>query len=318
MARPAFPKNLIEFQARFSSTESCFEFLRDARWPEGFKCPACGAGKSYPRQDSKALECSGCGKITSVTAGTVMHRSKIPLQAWLWTAWLMVSSKSGISALELSRQIGVNRETAFALLHKLRHAMVAPERTLLTGTVEVDEAYVGASDRGRKGPGGTGKSVVVGAVEVRDGRPARIRLRVLESATAEALGLFLRDNVEPGARVITDGNVAYTRIAGYKHTRVIAGRDGAEQDDVLPYFHTAISNLKAWLAGTHHGAVKDWHLQGYLDEFCYRYNRRDNLGAAFGRLFELTPTVGKLTYEALYAKGDKVKSRALRRKEGEK
>ncbi len=201
--------------------------------------------------------------------------------------------------MELGRQFGVNHEVAFTMLHKLRCAMVAPERTKLTGVVEVDEAFFGSPRKERKE-----KFVVVGAVEVREKRPTRIRLRLVESGRWDELREFVEDTVVKGSHIVTDGNRAYAAIPGYKHTRKINGRDGEKHPDILPYFHTAIGNLRAWINGTHHGAIREQHLQAYLDEFCFRYNRRDNLALAFVRLLELTPAVGQLTYADLYSKGD--------------
>lgn len=296
-----FPKNLIEFQQRFNNEEDCFAFIKEIRWPEGFKCHKCGHKKSYDR-GFKSIECAKCRTVVSATAGTVMHRSKQSLVMWMWAAWLMVNSKGGISAMELARQFGVNREIVFQMLHKLRHAMVAPERTKLTGVVEVDEAFIGSS---RHGHDMDKKSIVVGAVEIRGKKPTRLRLRVVKRASWEELKEFVEDTIDVGSRLMTDGNRAYAAISGYKHTRRIAGRDGAEHPNILPYFHTAIGNLRAWINGTHHGAIRPQHLQAYLDEFCFRYNRRNNLALAFVRLLELTPLVGKLTYEDLYSKGEK-------------
>lgn len=300
MMRPDFPRNLLEFQRRFSTEEACRDFIRDVRWPKGFICPACSHKEAHVRKDTGGFQCRACGKITSVTAGTVMHRTHLPLTAWMWAAWLLVTSKGGISGLELSRQFGIRQESAFTLLHRLRHAMVAPERSRLRGVVEVDETYVGGFERGRIGRGTEKKALVVGAVEVRGKKPTRIRLRLIEDGSYRHIHGFIRDTIEPGSLLVTDGSGAYKDIPGYRHSVKIAGQEGVEQDDVLPYFHTAISNLKAWLKGTHHGAVRRHHLQAYLNEFCFRYNRRENLGEAFMRLLELSPAVGSLPYSELY------------------
>jgi transposase-like protein len=230
-----------------------------------------------------------------------MHKSKVSPRAWLWAAWLVVSSKGGISALELSRQLGLSYETAFTMLHKLRRAMVAPDREPLRGTVEVDETYVGGPQSGPRGRGALGKTLVVGAVECRGRVPKRIRLRVVKTADRATLHAFVRDVVEPGSTMVTDGHQGYDELGGYGHREQVVGRKGVTKEDVLPSFHMAIGNLKAWLNGTHHGAVTAKHLQAYLDEFAFRYNRRRNLGAAFQRLLGLVPQVGTLTYEALYA-----------------
>lgn len=302
VAKPTFPSNLLDFQRRFSTEDACHAFVRDSRWPDGFRCPKCGNPGAYDLSDRKAVECAKCRYQASVTAGTIMHKSKLPLQVWLWAAWLMVSSKGGVSALELARQLDISRESAFALLHKLRHAMVAPERTQLSGRVEVDETLVGGPVHGK----GSGRfhgaqDIVVGAVEVKGEYPTRIRLRVIPEADSIHLHKFIRENVEEGSTVVTDGHPAYPGLGGFKHVQQVVGRGGLMRKDVLKFFHTMVSNLKAWLGGTHHGAVSSEHLQAYLNEFAFRFNRRGNLGAAFGRLLELAPTVGTLRYEDIYA-----------------
>jgi len=221
-----------------------------------------------------------------------MANTKVPLCSWLWAAWLVVSSKGGHSAKELARQIGVTYETAFTMLHRLRHAMVSPDRTLLSGAVEVDESFFG--------PHGDSEQVtIVGAVEVRDRGPARCRFRVVDEADAESLKGFIREMIEPGSTVVTDGATMYKGLEGYRHEVQIAGK-GYARKEVLPNYHIAVSNLRSWLQGTHHGAVSAKHLQAYLNEFCFRYNRRGNLAAAFQTLLGLVPKVGMLGYASLY------------------
>ena len=314
MTRPNFPTTLLEFQRQFSTEEGCYAYVLNARWPDGFKCPKCSAATAYDRLKRKQVECSGCGYCASVTAGTIMHKSKLSLSVWLWAAWLMVSSKGGISALELSRQMGISEESAFTLLHKLRHAMVDPERTKLSGRVEVDETYIGGPVEGRgSGKFKGGQVIVVGAVEVADKMPKRIRFRVVEDGNRDDLHRFIQDVVEQGSKIVTDGNPAYLGLPGYTHITEIVGRSGVERGEALVYFHTAASNLKAWLKGTHHGAVSPEHLQAYLNEFSFRYNRRGNLGAAFARLLELGPTVGTRKNDDLYGEHPPHKNPARRK-----
>ena len=300
MSRPAFPTNLLAFQRQFSSDEACYEYVRDSRWPDGFRCPTCGHPDAYPRGKRKQVECAKCGYCVSVTAGTVMANTKVQLRAWLTAAWLMVTSKGGHSSSELERQIGVSHETAFTMLHKLRHAMVAPERTPLRGRVEVDESYVGGPEPGRPGRGAETKMMIVGAVEDRgdrgrENRAGRVRFRLVEKGDAENLKRFVREVVEPGSLILTDGHRAYSGLSGYRHS--VASSTG----DALRHYHIAVSNLKAWLKGTHHGRVEVKHLQAYLNEFAFRYNRRHNLAAAFQTMLGLSGKVGEFTYRDIYA-----------------
>jgi len=301
MPRPAFPTSILDFQNRFATETACYEFLRQSRWPDGFECPACKSPTAYDRADRWGVECSKCGRCTSVTAGTVMHRTHMPIRIWMWAAWLMVTSKRGVSALELQRQLGLKTyQTAFQMLHKLRAAMVAPERSKLKGTIEVDESYIGGPEEGTPGRGALTKVLIVGAIECRESKPTRLRLRVIEKADATELRRFIHDVTEPGSTIQTDGNPAYGDLRDRKHVIFIAGKDGLKQDDVLPCYHTAIGNLKALLLGTHHGAMREKHLQAYLNEFAFRFNRRGNLQAAFQTLLGLASKVEGPTYRGLY------------------
>ena len=294
MPRPDFPKTILDFQRRFSTDEACYEYVRDSRWPDGFRCPSCDHPDAYDRKDRWGVECASCGKITSVTAGTVMHKSKVPLCSWLWAAWLLVTSKRGVSALEIQRQLGLGSyKTAFTMLHKLRHAMVSPDRTLLRGAVEVDVSMFGPH-------GDPVQVLIIGAVEARDRGPARCRFRVIPEEDAENAQGFIRDVVEPESTVQTDGHQAYRTLTGYRHEVQVVGK-GYGRGEVLPYYHTAVANLRAFLGGTPHGAWRPKHLQAYLNEFCFRYNRRGNLAAAFQTLLGLTSKVGTLAYDDLHA-----------------
>ena len=193
LARPTFPRTFPEFVRRFSSEDACRQYLFDSRWPDGFQCPRCGNTEAYARPDRPILRCTGCGKEYSATAGTVMHRSRQPICNWLWAAYLVVTDKRGISAVQLQQQLGIERyETAFNMLHKLRAAMVNPAREKLRGTVEVDETYIGGPEPGKRGRGAQGKALVVGAVEVRETsrgstRPGRLRLKRIGNATRRTL-----------------------------------------------------------------------------------------------------------------------------------
>lgn len=229
-----------------------------------------------------------------------MHRSRVSHRTWLWAAWLMVTSKRGVSALELRRQLGIGSyPTAFQMLHRLRAAMVAPDQTLLAGTVEVDESYIGAPKEGARGRGANGKALIIGAVECSNGAPRRLRFRIIERLDMPTLHKFVHEVTEEGSTVQTDGNPSYVGIKR-KHRPMVASRPGQDPDEVLPCYHLAVSNLKAWLQGTFHGAVRKQHLQAYLNEYAFRFNRRNNLHAAFQTLLGLAPKVTGPTYRGLY------------------
>lgn len=303
MTRPTFPKSFLDFTRRFHNEESCFQYIIDSRWVDGFICEKCGHDEAYAYMGKWTLRCKNCRKVYSATAGTVMHRTRQPLCTWLWAAYLMVTDKRGVSAVQLQKQLGIGRyETAFNMLHKLRAAMVDPDRTPLRGVVEVDETYIGGPVPGKRGRG-TGKALVIGAVEIRNGRPTRIRLKKIRSASADSVLKFISDNVEHGSTVITDGAPAYNNLykRGYVHQVQSTRVRGDEPDAVLAHFHRAVSNMKTWLLGTHHGRVSQKHLQAYLNEFTFRYNRRGNLQAAFQTILGLTTKSEGPTYEGLYS-----------------
>ncbi len=302
MTRPPFPKSFPEFARQFNSEDACFQYIIQSRWPDGFQCGRCDSDKAYTRNGFKAIQCARCDKVYSATAGTVMHRSRQPLCSWLWAAYLVVTDKRGMSAVQLRRQLGINRyETAFNMLHKLRAAMVNPGRELLHGEIEVDETYIGGPKPGKRGRGASGKALVVGATEVKNGRPQRVRFKLIGSATQKELSAFVHTTIETGSTVITDGLTSYGSLGqeGYHHVVQLPTK-GESEESVLPHLHIAFSNLKTWLLGTHHGAVSKKHLQAYLSEFAFRYNRRGNLQAAFQTLLGLTGKVEGPTYKGLY------------------
>jgi len=299
----------------FRDERDCFEFIAQSRWPEeGFRCPTCGGSAAFAPSGRLVLVCASCKHIQSATAGTVMHRSKIPLCTWLRVAWMMITDKRGVSALLISKQFDLNYEAAFGMLHKLRAAMVAPNRERLHGRVEVDETLIGGHEPAPGGHGKKGKHIVIGAVEVRERvsdrtgetftRPGRIRLRRIEAATTTNLHGFVREVVEPGSVVVTDGLQTYKGIVrhGYRH-EVEMHTYERPQSEVLKHLHLVFSNLKNWLQGTHKGAVRKKHLQAYLNEFAFRFNRRDNLPAAFQTVLGIAGKVEGPTQEALYATG---------------
>jgi len=323
MPRPAFPRSLPEFFRMFPDEASCLKFIEESRWQgDSAKCPKCRGVDFYSRADRKGgLECAGCGHTFSAMAGTVMENTKLPLSTWLQAAYLMVTDKRGISAKQLQRALGMKRyETAYTLLQKLRAAMVNPDRTNLTGRVEVDESYIGGPEPGKRGRGAEGKYLVVGAVEVREWTspktgevstyPGRVRLRHIDNAIQPVLVDFVLETVEDGTTVVTDGFEAYEILPkfGYPH-KVESTSRGMKQDAVLRHYHLAVSNLKTWLKGTFHGAVgrapaggiHGKHLQGYLNEFAFRHNRRHNLFAAFQTMLGIAGQVKGPTQEALYA-----------------
>jgi transposase-like protein len=292
----------MDFQQRFATEAACLEYLAASRWPEGFVCPGCGGRSAWVLERRHLWQCADCRLQTSVTAGTVMHKTRTSLRTWFWAAYLVATHHPGISAKQLQRQLGLSRyETAWLILHKLRRAMVAPERERLRDEVEVDECLIGGVEAGHEGRGPGEKKTLVGvAIEVCGRGSGRLRLAPLTDASGPSLQAFVYATVAPGATVHTDGWRSYNKIAkhGYDHrprSQLAAARGEDHEDPILPRAHRATSNLKIWLAGTHRGVSAE-QLPAYLDEFVFRHNRRKTPMAAFQTLLGLSAHHGPSTY----------------------
>lgn len=302
MPRPSFPKTLREFQRQFADEAACRAYLAASRWPDGYRCPRCGSGKAFELARRFLWQCKSCGQQSSVTAGTALHRTRISLRDWFWAAYLIGTHGPGLSALQLKRQLGLTRyETAWTLMHKLRRSMRRPGREALYGKVEVDETFIGEQENLRGGRQIGDRALVVGAVEVRGRASGRIRLQLVADSSARSLSGFVVANVEPGTTVLTDGWQGYASLSGmgYRHRPKTQGRP-ERAGIILPRIHHVFGNLKAWLLGTHHGVSKK-HLQSYLDEFVFRFNRRRTPMAAFQSLLGLTGSHKPTTYKMLYS-----------------
>jgi len=298
-----FPRSLLEFQRRFPDEAACAAYLKAARWPGGFVCPACDSGRGWSLETKPwTEECADCGRQTSVTAGTALHGSKLPLTVWFWAAYLMATHSNGISALQVQEQLGIGSyKTAWLLCAKLRRAMVAPGREPLAGLVEVDETSLpcrAASDpvTGGGGRSRQGKILLAGAVEVQDKGPGRIRLAAIPDFSAESLRTFLATAVVAGATIKTDGWASYRDAPGLTHEPHTIGPMAAHV--VLPWVHRVFSNLKAWALGVYHGLRRP-HVQAYLDEFTFRFNRRRTRHAAFRSLLGIGLALTPATYKML-------------------
>ncbi len=295
-----------EFQAWFRSDADCLDYLEWLRWPQGFACPGCGHASGWRIADGR-FKCSACGERTSPTAGTIFDRTRTPLTVWFTACWLFASQKDGISALSVKRLLEIGSyQTAWAMLHRLRSVLVRPGRERLTGEVEVNESYFGGEEPGLAGGRAKGKKVLVGiAVERTEPRGfGRCRMAPLPDASADSLRAFLTDNVEPGARVVTDGWRAYPPATKglYVH-QPLAGASGADASKLLPGVHKVSSLAKRWLLGTHQGSVDAAHLPSYLDEFAFRFNRRRSRsrGLVFYRVLQLAAGHDPVRYRDLVA-----------------
>lgn len=292
-----YPRTLLEFEKRFATEEACRQYLFDLRWPDGFRCPRCGHTVAW--STNRALyRCRLCDLQTSVIAGTIFQDTVKPLRLWFRAMWYVVSQKNGVSALGLQRVLGLGSyRTAWTWLHKLRTAMVRPGRDRLDGTVEVDETYIGGKRPGKRGRGASGKSLVVVAVEDKGEEFGRIRLARVADASAFSLIGAVRDFVERGSLIRTDGWSGYSGLSadGYLHT--VVRQDSDVGDNLLPLVNRVVALLKRWIQGTHQGAVHPSHLDYYLDEFTFRFNRRTSRsrGKLFYRLAQQAVSIRPVT-----------------------
>ena len=305
-----YPRSTGEFLSWFRTDEDCLDYLDWMRWPGGFVCPKCGHAGGWRLADGRT-KCGGCGSRTSVTAGTIFDKTHTPLTVWLHACWLFATQKDGISAQHLQRVLEIGSyATAWGMLHRLRSVLVRPGRGRLTGTVEVDETFIGGQEPGLRGGRQPGKKVLTGiAVEVSEPKGmGRCRMQVLDDASAETLVPFVADSVEPGTKVITDGWNGYLPLAGkgYVHERRsqrAAARRGEDPGDLLPAVHRVASLVKRWLLGTHQGSVEPAHLPAYLNEFVFRFNRRRSAsrGTVFYRVMDLATGHDPVRYKELPA-----------------
>ena len=302
----AYPRTLMELEQQFSSEVACAEYLARLRWPEGFRCPGCSSSRAW-RTARNLWVCRDCERQTSVTAGTIFGDSNLPLGLWFRAIWYLVTQKDGASALGLQRVLGLGSyRTAWSLLHKLRRAMVRPGRERLQGLVEVDESYLGAPEPGKRGRQPGAKTLIVAAVEcVGQRKLGRIRLRQVRAASAHELEAFIMENVEPGATVRTDDWLGYRGLKsrGYAHQPMPMQVASRAKQAVLPRVHLVFSLLKRWLMSTHQGAVRHSHLDYYLDEFTFRFNRRTSAsrGKLFYRLIQQAAAIPSQPYRVLCA-----------------
>lgn len=283
-----YPKTIFELEKSFSTEQACREYLYQLRWPEGFICPHCGHSKAWFTQRGNFL-CIHCNIHVSVTAGTIFQGTRLPLRIWFRAIWQVVSQKHGISALGLQRILGLTRyETAWIMLHRLRKAMVRPDREQLVGPVQVDEIFIGGPRPGKRGRGASNKTLVVVSVEDRGKCAGRVRFHKVKDASGDSLIPVIKETIQPKSEVRTDGWDGYSQLstAGYEHEIIRETADVGK--NLLPLVNRVAALLKRWLLGTHQGKPAPSHLDYYLDEFAFRFNRRTSRsrGLLFYRLIQ--------------------------------
>ena len=294
-----FPHNQLEFEQRFGSEQACRDYLARLKWPEGFTCRRCGHSQCWISARHLYI-CSHCQAPHSVTAGTVMHATKKPLTFWFKAMWWFTTRKSGINAVNLQDLLGLGSyQTAWLWLHKLRRCTIRRGREPLSGRVEVDEFFLGGQQPGTRGRGANGKTIVVAALEKRGSKVGRLRLIVVPSCGGDVLEPMIASQVAPGSAVATDGWAGYLAIDATRyHHQPVNARKAADKNSVLPGVHLVISLVRRLMMGTYQGRFGPSHLQSYLDEFVFRFNRRKsrNVGKKFMRITQQVMASTKTRY----------------------
>lgn len=296
-----YPRTLAELEARFREEARCRDYLIALRWPDGFICPACGHKAGW-KVTALHYECAACHHQSSVTAGTIFERTRKPLVTWFRAIWLVTSQKNGASAKGVQRVLGLGSyETAWTWLHKLRRAMVRPGRDKLAGAVDVDETYVGGERPGKRGRGAEGKTLVLIAAQHDEAGIGRIRLRRIPDLSGAAVGAAVQTMVAAGSVVRTDGLKSYDGLKALGFVHEVVRHEEAVGKNLLPRCHRVASLLKRWLLGTHQGYVSPEHLDYYLDEYTFRFNRRtsQHRGKLFYRCLQQAMQVDPAPYKAL-------------------
>jgi len=290
---------LLEFQSRFPGERECYEYLVKTRFPMGFLCPRCGSSMSGSIITRDLWQCKGCRTQVSATAGTMFHRTRTSLQHWFWAIFLVAKDKRGHSALQLSKELDIPYERAWLMMHKIRTAMAYRDTLYrLDGTVEMDEAYFESPDPGRRGRSTRRVKALVAVGLTEDNKPRFANIQTIKRLDARCVKAFATSRIVPGSTIRTDGLHVYRCLAksGFSHEITVAS--GKPKGDLLHWVHIIISNAKAFITGTFHG-LDDKHIQRYLDEFCYRFNRRHREAELFDRLLLACASAPPLTYDEL-------------------
>ncbi len=288
----ALPMSLLQFQKEFSTEEHCANYLAHKRWKNGFVCSKCKHDTYYYIQTRQLYECQACHYQTSVTAGTLLHKTKLPLTTWFWAFYLVAHDKRGKPALSLSQILGLNYRTAQRMMRKIRAAMADREdQYKLSGTVDMDDAYFGAPRKGKDGRGTDKAKAVIALSKDKKNRPQYLRIQVIKSVSSEEIKRVAHKLVEPGSLIVSDGHSSYKPLAkeGFQHEPKVYYKE--DEEKFLKSLHTVISNIKAFIQGTFHGLGAKY-IQSYFDEFCFRFNRRFDPNQIFDRLLNVCEWTG--------------------------
>ena len=304
----------------FRTEEDCIRYLASIRWPDGFVCPKCGNNQYWIGNRNQFI-CASCRNQFKVQSGTVMQDSKLPIRIWLSAMWFFATFKNGVSAKSLQENLGINSyRSAWSLLHKLRIAMIRSEREPLSGIVEIDEGYIGGlGEGGKRGRGSEKKQMVAVAIQLekivtdkphdslRNYRLVKIRAKCIENGSKEEWHPFIKENIAPGSTLIRDAWKGYSGIEEYGYnSEIFKTSKATTQETMLPHVHLAISLIKRWILGTYQGSIDEDHLQTYLEEYTFRFNRKasHNRGWLFYRLSQGAMSTVPHPYEDLIKQHD--------------
>lgn len=292
----------MEFEQRFNTEKACVEYLFTLRWPNGFQCIKCGHDKAWTTKEN-LYRCVKCGFKNSVTVGTIFQDSKKPLKIWFRAIWHLTSQKYGANALGLQRVLGFGSyHTAWTWLHKLRRSMIRPGRERLSGIVDIDETYIGGKISGKRGRGAEGKALIFIAVESKNDKIGRIRLKRISDASAQSLEPAIKECVEPGTIIYSDDWNGYNGVSKIGYIHKIVRKNSEVGVNLLPKVNRVVSLLKRWLLGTYQGRVQPPFLDYYLDEFTFRFNRRTSgsRGKLFYRLVQQAVAIDPLLVKNIH------------------
>ena len=285
------PKNKIQFQrglslkqflSKYGTERQCRSVLFRMRWPKGFRCPTCGHLRFCEIKSRKVFQCNSCHRQTSLACGTIYADSKLPLTTWFLAIYLITQSKDGISSLNLARTLGISANSALRLKHKLQQTMKERDDSKpLSGVILMDDAYWGGKKRdGKRGRGATGKMPLVAALSVSsEGHPQFMRLSHLSGFSKQEIKSWSAKHLSSGSLVASDGLGCFPGVkeSSCEHEAIITGGPVYDEFKVFKWLNTMIGNVKKAFHGTYH-AISNDHLPRYLAEFCYRFNRRFQLG----------------------------------------
>jgi len=295
-----YPRTYREFVTMFPDNNSCINYLTQLRWPHGFVCIKCKKVSKPWKQTHNRLTCPYCHYQTTVTAGTIFDKTRTPLTTWLETAWHITTAKNGMSAKTMEKTLGISYRVAWTMLQRFRVAMVRVQREKLSGKVEVDETLVGGVEKGGKRGRGSKKHIVVIAIELLEPKGfGRIRMRLIPDASSSSLTKFINDVIEPNSVISTDGWTGYNNLEslGFTHDITVMSTSQDQAHVSMPGVHQVAALLKRWILGTHQGSFAEEHLQSYLEEYTFRFNRRksSNRGLVFRRLLEQAVSTHPIT-----------------------